>query len=218
MTVEYLKDGNKPALKSFAVLNVVIFWAVFVSHVDMSTIPDLLRSISIKDGLIALIAPLATFLLDGLLSPNVKTRLVYWRWHHPLPGCRAFSKHLLRESRADPQLLIQQWGPLPEAPADQNRLWYRVFKQVETEVRVHEAHRAWLLSRDLTGYAALFFACLGIPTIIMDTPTTTAAWYIITLFSLYLLSMTAAQTYGNQLVRNVLAIASGSTTQTTPHL
>lgn len=213
MPVEYLKDGNKTALKSYAVLNVVVFWGIFVAHADLSTIPELLRSISIKDGLIAIVAPTATFVLDGVFSPDVKARLVYWRWYFPLPGSRAFTKHLLSEHRADRQSLIQQWGPLPDDPGDQNRLWYRIFKHVETDVSVHEAHRAWLLSRDLASYAVLICACLGIPTVFMDTPWTTVAWYVVTLLALYLLFMVAARTYGNQLVRNVLAIASHATTQ-----
>ena len=45
MPPEYLKKSNKPALKSFAVINVVVFWGIFVSGVDLLTIPDLWRSI-----------------------------------------------------------------------------------------------------------------------------------------------------------------------------
>ena len=212
MPPEYLKKSNKPALKSFAVINVVVFWGIFVSGVDLSTIPDLWRSISVKDGLFAAVAPLATFVLDGLLTANAKARLVYWRWQNPLPGSTAFSKHLLNEPRADREQLNQRWGPLPQAMPDQNTLWYRIYKHVESEFRVHEANRAWLLSRDLTGYAVVFLPCLGIPTLVMDTPETAASWYLAFLFLQSLLIVVAARTYGIRLVCTVLAIASNTST------
>ena len=212
MSPEYLKKSNKPALKSFAVINVVVFWGIFVSGVDLSTIPDLWKSISAKDGLFAVVAPLATFVLDGISTANAKARLVYWRWQNPLPGSQAFSKHLLNEPRADPAQLVQRWGPLPQAPRDQNALWYRMYEHVESEFRVHEANRAWLLSRDLTSYAVVFLPCLGLPTLVMDTPEMAASWYLAFLFLQCLLIMVAARNYGIRFVCTVLAIASNTST------
>ena len=212
MTVEYLKDSNKPALISFAIVNVVVFWGIFVSGADVSTIPDILRSISIKDSLIALIGPLVTLVLDGLLSADAKARVIYWRWHHPLPGSKAFSEHLLRERRANPEPLVHRWGPLPKTPSDQNRLWYRIYKDFESDVRVREAHRVWLLSRDLTGYAVVFLPCLGISTLIIDMPGSVTAGYLAALLAQYLLFMVVARNHGDRLVRTVLAIASYSAT------
>ena len=210
MVTEYLKDGNKMALKTLAVVNVAIFWGVVVSHADLSTIPALFASISRKDGLIALLAPIATFTLNGLLSADTKARLIYWRYHHPLPGSRAFTHHLPVDGRADPSTLIDRWGDLPNDPDDQNRLWYRIYKQVESDIRVHEAHRAWLLSRDMTGYAALFFPFLAIPTLLMDTPWASTGWYLLWLLTQYVFGVAAARTYGDRFVQNVLAVASST--------
>ena len=90
--------------------------------------------------------------LAGLLSADAKSRLVYWRYGHPLPCSHAFSEHLRKETRADPGRLVEQWGPLPTAPDQQKRLWYRIYKSTDHEIRVHEAYRAWLFSRDLAAY------------------------------------------------------------------
>ena len=212
MSPEYLNKSNQTALKSFAVINVVVFWGIFVSGVDLSTIPHLWRSISVKDGLFAAVAPLATFVLDGLLTANAKARLVYWRWQNPLPGSTAFSRHLLNEPRADREQIVRRWGPLPQAPRDQNAFWYRIYEYLKSEFRVHEANRAWLLSRGLTGYAVVFLPCLGIPTLFMDTPETVASWYLAFLFLQYVLIAVAARTYGIRLVCTVLAIASNTST------
>ena len=212
MPPEYLKKSNKPALKSFAAINVVVFWAIFVAGADLSTIPELWKSVSFKDGFFAVLAPLATFVLDGLMTANAKTRLIYWRWQNPLPGSRAFSSHLLSEPRADGEQIVRRWGPLPQAPRDQNVLWYRMYRHVESDFRVHEANRAWLLSRDLTGYAFVFLLCLGIATVAMDTQETLASVFVAFLAAQYLLVAMAARTYGIRLVCTVLAIASGTPT------
>ena len=82
-------------------INVAAFSVVIISDGDFSTFRNLLSSMSIKDGLLGLTAPIAAFILDGLLSADAKARIVYCRYRHPLPGSRAFSVHLLNEARAD---------------------------------------------------------------------------------------------------------------------
>ena len=208
MVNKYLKHSYKWPLRVVTVVNVAVFWAIVAYHADLSGIWALLGSISIKDGTIGLIAPIVAFVLDGLLSADAKARVVYWRYSHPLPGSRAFSIHLQKEARADPELLLQKWGTLPNDPADENRLWYRIYRSVENEIRVHEAHRAWLFSRDLTAYAVLFLAILGISTLISDTPWANKWRYLFVLAVQYVATMAAARAYGVRFVRTVLAVAS----------
>lgn len=210
MSTEYLKDSYKLRLTAMVVFNVAVFWAVVITRADFSEIGTLLSSISIKDGIVGLIASIGTFVFNGLLSADTKARVIYWKYKHPLPGSRAFSKHLEEEPRADPDRLAQQWGAFPDDPVEQNRLWYRIYKNVEEEIRVHEAHRAWLFSRDIAAYAVLFLAFFGIATLISDTPWTSARWYLVGLAGQYLLAIAAARTYGVRFVRTVLTIASQS--------
>ena len=209
---QYLKDSYKLRLYIVAAINVTLFWALVIFRADLSMIWTLLSSISLKDGIIGVITPIGAFVLDGLLSADAKARVVYWRYTHPLPGSRAFSVHLKKETRADPERLVQQWGVLPNDPAEQNRLWYKIYRSVDSEVRVQESHRAWLLSRDLTGYTALFLFFLGIPAVVMDSTRDVVAWYLLALLAQYLLIMMAARNYGIRFVRTVLAVASNSQT------
>ena len=137
---EYLKDSYKSRLYVVAAINVALFWAVVIFRADLSMIWTLLSSISLQDGIVGVITPIGAFILDGLLSADTKERVVYWRFKHPLPGSRAFSVHLKKETRADPERLVRQWGVFPDDPAEQNRLWYRIYRSVEKELRVHEGH------------------------------------------------------------------------------
>ena len=205
---EYLKDSYKSRLYLVAAINVAVFWALVVFRADLSMIWTLLSSISLKHGFIAVITPIGAFVLDGLLSADTKARVVYWRYTHPLPGSRAFSVHLKKETRADPERLVQQWGVVPNDPAEQNRLWYRIYRSVEKEIRVHEAHRAWLFSRDLTAYTVLFFVIFGIVTLVSYPLWPIGWWYLVGLATQYLTAMTAARNYGARFVRTVLAVAS----------
>ena len=206
--LEYLKHSYKSRLYTVLTINVALFWVTVVSHADFSTFLSLVSSLSLQDGVTGLAAPILAFVLDGLLSADAKARIVYGRYLHPLPGSRAFSVHLNQEPRADPQRLRQQWGVFPNTPTEQNRLWYRIYMSVDGQIRVQEAHRAWLFARDLTAYVALFLVLLGIAAFFTDAPWSIASWYLLGLAIQFLAAMTAARTYGVRFVRTVLAVAS----------
>ena len=206
--MNYLKDSYKTRLYVVAAINVALFWALVILHADLSMLWALLNSISLKDGIIGMITPIGAFVLDGLLSADTKARIVYWRYTHPLPGSRAFSVHLKQEPRADPERLLQQWGVFSDDPVEQNRLWYRIFGSVEQDIRVHEAHREWLFSRDLTAYTVLFLVAFGTATLVSGRLGPMGWWYLIGLATQYLAVMTAARNYGIRFVRTVLAVAS----------
>jgi len=65
------------------------------------------------------LATVVTTIANGLLSADTKARLVFLRWHHALPGNRAFSRYAQRDPRIDQARLAQLIGirslPTPEA-------------------------------------------------------------------------------------------------------
>ena len=63
-----------------------------------------------------------TSVLNELLTPNDKARLVFWRWRDPLPGSRAFTKYAQQDVRVDLAALTSKFGALPTSPRDQNAL------------------------------------------------------------------------------------------------
>lgn len=208
MAIEYLKDSYKRKLWVVAALNFVLFWTVIISNVDLSTFFASLKGMSIENGFIGSITPIVVFVLDALWSPTAKARIVYWRWRHPLPGSRAFTVHLYKEHRADPNCLMQNWGTFPEDPIGQNRLWYRIFEHFNAENRVLEAHRSWLYLRDLTALVFLFLICFGTAAAFTDASWTIYGWYLVALTVQYTVVMIAAHIQGVRFVKQVLVIAS----------
>ena len=208
MANEYLKNAYKPQLWGVLVFNVVVFWAVIISHADLSTLVASLDGISITDGLMGAIAPTLAFVLDALWSSAAKARIVYWRWRHPLPGSRAFTVHLCAEHRANPDHIRKKWGVLPEGPIAQNRLWYQIYKSFSADISVREAHRAWLFSRDLTALALLFLCFFGVAALFSDASWTASGLYLAALAAQYAMVTIAARTQGIRFVQQVLVVAS----------
>ncbi|HOO49958.1 MAG TPA: hypothetical protein PLK94_01570 [Alphaproteobacteria bacterium] len=204
-----LKSTYRRDLALFTAINFVVFWVIILSPVDLNTWQDVYKTVTLKDGVFLSLSPIATIIL-GLFSATAKARLVYWHYNYPLPGSRAFTVHMKTDHRIDPKTLEKKWGPLPTNPEDQNRLWYRIYKDVERDIRVQESHRDWLFSRDLAAYS-VFFLIVFVPSAVGSNANwrVTLIYVIITIVQ-YLILIIAARTYGNRFVCNVLAIESQS--------
>ena len=144
--------------------------------------------------------------VNGLLSSENKARLVFWRWADPLPGSFAFSRYAQHDPRIDMNSLRKAMGDWPSEPREQNALWYRLYKSVEREPAVIDAHGHFLLTRDYTAIAFLLLITAGPIGFWLISSVTTAGVYLGLLLLQYLLSRQAAHNYGVRFVTTVLAL------------
>ncbi len=70
------------------------------------------------DVLLSLALPLATLILDGIVTSEFKVVLVYWKWKNALPGHEAFTGHGKKDSRFDMKALKERHGPFSKDPAE----------------------------------------------------------------------------------------------------
>ena len=98
-------------------------------------------------------------------------------------------------------------GPFPVDPDEQNQLWLQMLENVGEDVRVREAHRAWLCARDLSAQAVLFLVIFGSGTLIIGIPLSAGAWYLGVLLVASMASIVAARNRGVRFVRTVLAVS-----------
>ena len=198
-----LKDQNRPTLAVILLVNAAVYLAVLGG--DWTTVgwtgelTELQRLIP---------APLVTVLvgiLNAQIDHNNKARLVFWRWTHPLPGSRAFTKYMDEDDRVDADALRQYEDPLPTDPRQQNRLWYRWYREVEEDPRIRQVHRQYLFSRDYAGLAILLACSLSPLSVWQLGSATIAGLYSAALMGQYFLARRAAYNHGVRFVTSVLA-------------
>lgn len=153
----------------------------------------------------------ASLLLLGLINPGWRDRIIHWRWHDPLPGCRAFTSIGPLSSHVNMEALEAQYGPLPVAGKEQNQLFYRIYREFREDVGVLDAHGRYLAARDI-----------GTITGLVMVPLPWLAWwasgnggraivYGMVLFLIYVLCGLAAKNYSWRMIQHVLALASSKT-------
>lgn len=201
-----LKRRNAGYLWSFVGINIAVFLSVFISKgFSSSSIDHLWKGVTTKNGILATCIPLLTIVLSGLVGDQMKARLVFWRWRNSLPGCRVFSELIADDVRIDVARLKKQHGEFPCDPKQQNTLWYRLYKKHAENVIVSEAHRNYLLTRDMTALSAIFFVLFSVVIGFDSVGWKVASLYAVSLTAQYLISAISAQNYGKRFVLNVLA-------------
>ncbi|MBN2037292.1 MAG: hypothetical protein JW768_11165 [Chitinispirillaceae bacterium] len=200
-----LKGKNVWWLRLFIVVNSAIFLSVIIGkQLTMTSIDHFWQNLSAKDGLLALCFPLITIILNGVIGDLGKARLVFWRWRNPLPGCRAFSVIMQTDPRIDVARISTKLGSVPLEPKEQNAKWYHLYKTHVDKPIVIEAHRNYLLTRDITAIAALFVVVFSSGTFLSTIGWRLSVLYTVAILAQYLIVATSARNYGNRFVANVL--------------
>jgi hypothetical protein len=207
----YLKGKNAAYLWSFIGANLAIFLSLLVSRqFASSSIDHFWERVTTKDGIIAACIPILAIVLSGVLSDAGKARLVFWRWRNPLPGCRVFTDLIGTEPRIDVAALKRKHGKFPQSPHAQNALWYRLYKKHKTTTLVWEAHKIYLLTRDITTISAVLAVLFSIGVVTASVGWKTSLLYAGALAVQYILAASAARNYGERFVLDVLAEESSS--------
>lgn len=155
---------------------------------------------------ISAVAPVVVLLLSSLLSPDVKAILVFWRFRETLPGHRAFSVYAMKDSRINMEALRKNVGAFPGAAREQNTMWYRLYKKVDNEVTVTQAHRHYLLFRDLAMLSLLLVPIAFMVLYYLKVQRALTWGTFVVLLIQYAATAIAARNNGVRLVTNVLAL------------
>lgn len=200
--------------KSLKSQNLVWLWSVVAADAVVLLLlafPGSLTPASIKDyawlragG--AVVAPVVVLLLTSLLSSDTKAVLVFWRFTETLPGHRAFSVYAVNDSRIDQDALRKNVGTFPDAAKDQNTMWYKLYKKVDSDVAVVQAHRHYLLFRDLATLSLLLAPILAILLYAAGASLTTSGIALAFIIVQYAATAVAARQNGIRFVTNVLAL------------
>lgn len=155
-----LKEENSLLLYGLMAGNLIAFYTLLKGSAILAgdwsaAVQDLGQALPAGLGLVL------TGIVNAQLSADAKARIVFLRWRDPLPGCEAFTRHAHSDHRVDLNALQRQHGPLPTDPRQQNALWYKLYKSVDSEPAVIQAQRAFLFARDYTCIALMMLVVLG---------------------------------------------------------
>ena len=208
-----LKDQNAPLIRAVLVAHVVALTWVAIApsplvSLDISTTVARLETFA-PPGTIAIGLLLVTSMLAlGLVPANWRDRLIHWRWRHPLPGSRAFSRIGPDCCRVRMDALAERHCPLPDDAAEQNRLFYAIYLGFQDETGVLDAHRRYLAARDIGTINAVLLVPFSSLAWLISGQRAAALCYAGALFAAYVLCAIAAQNYATRLAENVLSLAS----------
>jgi heme A synthase len=200
-----LKDQNNASLVTILIANIAIFAVALKT--DQLLAADYQEILKQWQALIpAGVGAVLIGVINGLLNTQAKARLVFWRWHDPLPGSRAFSEYVHLDPRIDVAALKLKVGPFATKPNEQNALWYKLYKSVENDPRVLHVHRLFLLTRDYAGIAFMLLIVFGGIGIVEMQTYKTELLYAAALLAQFVASAVAARNYGVRFVNTVLAL------------
>lgn len=205
-----LKDQNKPVkIIAFFLLAVLYSWIVETPIIDVGAAFDGagLKGLVNTKSLIFISLSIASLALDGLAPKHIKEKIVHRRFQNPLPGCRAFTDIAQNDSRIDMDAIEAKYGPLPTAPAEQNKTFYKISKSCQDAVGVKDAHRSYLLFRDLTFDTYVLSILATIYTAIFGVGVFKAVIVLVAGIGAAFLLSVIATNFANRFVCNVLAQA-----------
>jgi hypothetical protein len=201
-----LKSQNWKYIYPYIGLNIIVFYVIVMGSDGIWQLAET----ALKSTLWAGAASILAVILNGLLDSHIKAVLVFWRLHDPLPGCRAFSHYMNTDPRIAPHVLQTRYGQFPHDPAQQNSLWYRIYRKNENHPSIRDAHANYLLTRDLAALSLIFLVLLGPAALYLQVDTKWALFYLVGLAVVYGFASQAARSYGKRLVTSALAIESST--------
>jgi hypothetical protein len=188
--------------------NAVAFWGlVTTQQVDIASWIGSIEG-NLRGSLPIALAGVLTGVLNSQLSATAKARIVFLEWTNPLPGSRAFTKYLNRDSRINPAVINSRFGPLPKDPVEQNQKWYSIYLTVQDLAQVADANKNYLFGRDYASLMALAILFLGPLSLALIQSPLTCIGYISILLLQYIVAANAARNHAVRLITNVLAVAS----------
>lgn len=205
--------SGERSLKSLNLKWLVLLAVADVLAVLLFVAPEILSGASLAQAEIGRVLttstmPLAVLLIVNVLPSDVKAMLVYWKPRGVLPGSEAFTKHGPADPRVDMAALKKNTGQLPTAPAQQNTKWYQLYKQVENDPAVAEAHKLFLMYRDMAALSLPLVVFVPVALCLVGAAQTAARLSAGLFFVQYLLNAFSARWSGIRLVSNVLAVHS----------
>jgi hypothetical protein len=200
-----LKSANFGWLCTVVLFDLVVMCIVVMPGVIETATAS---KIAVARGVCSALLPVVPLMLVNSLPPILKARLVFWRWRYPNPGSRAFTVYIHEDDRINIDKLRKHVGAFPDEPKEQNALWYALYQRVQNEVGVLEAHKTFLLHRDIASISLLLLIFAAALMLALGFSGSEIGKAAIIFAVQYLLAAMSARSSGERFVCTVLALHS----------
>lgn len=214
MSKPFLKGQNQPIVRVY-VWVLVFCYFLLIGGSNISELRIAFTNPQELEKTWRLVAPFASailyLLLIRLVPTELKEVLVFWRLKDRLPGHRAFTVFAKKDARVSTEKLKQRHGSLPTDGDNQNELWYSIYRKHSEADEVRDAHKSYLLYRELTYINLAIGLLLVLPSMLISLLDFKLSFILIGTIALVSLALSLnAQNSAKRMVQNVLAIESSS--------
>jgi len=188
----------------------IIVFALFAALISptFKDINELLSKLKSPSGFFPILAFPFAIILEGIIYSDLKAILVFWRFKNPLPGHQAFSVIALKDPRINMKKLESLFPDgLPQEPSDQNSKWYKLYRQFSERPIVYDAHKSFLLTRDLAALTIVLMPFCFVAHLFWNTPAITVFYHLLLLLGITVVISLSSQNHGKRFVANVLVEA-----------
>jgi len=196
-----LKARNLKWLVLLAFLDAVLITGIALPQVQDVGFTNTIIGRALAPGLL----PLIVLILINLFPTSFKFRLLYWKGPDGLPGASAFSRLGPADPRVDMSVIERHLKELPVTPSEQNKKWYRLFRQVRTAPAVEQAHQVSLMFRDMVAMSAVLAVVVPLIVWWITGDLHLAGVVFAVLIVQYLTLVANGRAAGERFVSNVLA-------------
>ncbi|MBW1716522.1 MAG: hypothetical protein JRJ77_11985 [Deltaproteobacteria bacterium] len=204
-----IKDKNRKWLICYMLFHIIVF-ALFAALISptFKDINELLSKLKSPSGFFPILAFPFAIILEGIIYSDLKAILVFWRFKNPLPGHQAFSVIALKDPRINMKKLESLFPDgLPQEPSDQNSKWYKLYRQFSERPIVYDAHKSFLLTRDLAALTIVLMPFCFVAHLFWNTPAITVFYHLLLLLGITVVISLSSQNHGKRFVANVLVEA-----------
>jgi len=204
-----IKDKNRKWLICYLLFHIIIF-ALFAALISPTfrDVNELLSKFKSPSGFFPLLSFPFAIILEGIIHSDYKAILVFWHIKNPLPGNRAFSIIAHKDPRIGMNKLKEMFpNGLPESPRDQNSKWYKLYHEYSERPTVYDAHKSFLLTRDLAALTTLLIPFCLVAHLFWVTKFAVIIYHLLLLAAMTIIISLSSQNYGKRFVANVLVEA-----------
>ena len=136
-----VKENHRKILVGFTILLYIWFALVngfnftYISEVDIN-----IKTVLFIKPVFSLLFYILSLVVSSIIPSEWKHIIIYFRLKDPLPGSRIFTQLIKKDSRVSYRDIVAKYGPLPKKPKEQNVLWYKIYKEKQSDEVVKESH------------------------------------------------------------------------------